>query len=474
MAYLHILLTLSLLSLITLSSSNPNTNTITLSLSPIFTKSPSSDLFHSLKKATSSSLKRAHHLKTRKLSKKNSPSSSSTINTQVFAKSYGGYSINLNFGTPPQTLSFVLDTGSSLVWFPCTSHYLCSNCNFANINPTNIPTFIPSKSSSTRIIGCTNKKCGYVFGSNIESRCQGCNPQFQNCNNITCPTYILEYGLGSTAGLLLSENLDFPGYIVPDFLVGCSIFSTEQPSGIAGFGRGAESLPAQMGLTKFSYCLLSHNFDDTPVNSNLVLQTTSTGDGKTSGLNYTTFVQNPSMSNPAFLEYYYVNLRSFLIGGTRVKIPFYLSSPGMDGNGGTIVDSGTTFTFMERPIFDLVARQFELQLANFPRATDIEAASGFNLCFDFTGNNSIPFPELVFQFKGGAEMVLPVDDYFSLVGDGGNVACLTIMTDGNSVPATNTGPAMILGNYQQQNFIIEFDLENERFGFGAHICQSNA
>jgi hypothetical protein len=473
MAYPYILLFI-LSFLITFSSSTPNPNTITLPLSPLSPKSQSSDLFHSLKTAASSTLSRAHHLKTQKPNHKSPKSSSTTTtNTQIFSKSYGGYSINLNFGTPSQTLSFVLDTGSSLVWFPCSSHYICSNCNFPNINPTKIPSFIFKNSSSSKILGCTNSKCGLIFGTDIESRCKGCNPKTTNCNNITCPAYIVQYGLGSTIGFLLLENLNFPGKTVQDFLVGCSFLSTRQPSGIAGFGRGKDSLPSQMGLKRFSYCLLSHHFDDSPENSNLVLQLSSTGDTKSKGLSYTPFRKNPSTNNTAFLEYYYVNLRSIVIGGKRVKIPLTVSEPGIDGNGGTIVDSGSTFTFMEKEIFDLVSKEFENQLKNFTRAKEVEGVSGLNLCFDFTGVKTVPFPEVVFQFKGGAKMKLPVENYFSLVGEG-DVACLTVITDGVAAPERSGGPAIILGNYQQQNFNVEYDLENDRFGFGPQSCQKSA
>lgn len=224
-----------------------------------------------------------------------------------------------------------------------------------------------------------------------------------------------------------------------------------------------------MGLKKFSYCLLSHQFDDSPESSNLVLQVSSTGDTKTRGLSYTPFRKNPSTNNTAFLEYYYVNLRSVVIGGKRVKIP----EIGTDGNGGTIVDSGSTFTFMEREIYDLVAKEFEKQLSNFTRAKDVEGESGLSLCYDFTGVKTVPFPALVFQFKGGAKMKLPVENYFSLVGDG-EVACLTVITDGVSAPERSGGPAIILGNYQQQNFNVEYDLENDRFGFGPQRCEKSA
>ncbi|XP_061337324.1 probable aspartyl protease At4g16563 [Gastrolobium bilobum] len=448
MASPHFFYLLCFLSIITFTSST--SDTIVVPLSPLFTKHPSSDPFHTLKLIASASLNRAHHLKHHK---SHLNSSSSFVKTQVHPKSYGGYSINLNFGTPPQTFPFVLDTGSSLVWLPCSSHYLCSKCNTF---PTKIPTFIPKNSSSSKFIGCKNPKCTWLFGPNVQSHCQ---------DSQTCPAYTIQYGLGSTSGFLLSENLNFPGKIVPDFLVGCSIMSIYQPAGIAGFGRGPESVPSQMGLKRFSYCLVSHRFDDSPESSDLVLN-----GGKTNGVSYTPFQKNPSSENPAFSTYYYLTLRKILVGEKRVRIPSRSLKPdSVNGNGGSIVDSGSTFTFMERPVFDLVAQEFEKQV-NYTRARHVEEQSGLSPCFNVHGMETASFPELTFQFRGGAKMTLPQTNYFSLLGKS-DVACLTIVTDDVVGSAFAVGPAIILGNYQQQNYYVEYDLENQKFGFRSQNCK---
>ena len=88
------------------------------------------------------------------------------------------------------------------------------------------------------------------------------------------------------------------------------------------------------------------------------------------------------------------------------------------------------------------------------------------------GAETASFPELRFEFRGGAKMRLPVANYFSLVGKG-DVACLTIVSDDVAGSGGTVGPAVILGNYQQQNFYVEYDLENERFGFRSQSCQTN-
>nr|XP_023886532.1 probable aspartyl protease At4g16563 [Quercus suber] len=461
MAASSLLSLMFLISTLLLASSSlfvaPNPTTFTIPLSPIFTKHQPSDAIKTLNSLASSSLTRAHHLKHPK-------SKPPLTKTEVFSHSYGGYSISLNFGTPPQTVSFILDTGSSAVWFPCTSQYICIDCP---IDPSKIPLFIPKLSSSSKFIDCQNPNCARISSTNSLSGCQGCN-----CSQ-ACP-YLFQYGKGSTRGLLLSETLDFPEKLFTNFLVGCSNFSNQQPAGIAGFGRTPESLPSQLGLSKFSYCLISQRFNDTSESSDLILYRGSSSDAKTPGLSYTPFRKNPVSNDSALLEYYYVDLLKFIVGSKSVNIPYKYLVPenNANGNGGTIVDSGSTFTSMEKPIFDAVATAFEAEMGNFSRASaDVGASIGLNklnLCFKATGLKfeKIKFPELTFEFKGGAKMELPKVNYFSPVDVGNSsFVCLTIDSTPDSV-----GPAIVLGNTQQQNFYVEFDLKNDRFGFRKQTC----
>lgn len=459
---LSIITLISILCFCNFSSSSSSQTTLTLSLTQHIPPSQQSEQetkrhpwLQIINSLASSSITRAHLLKNPK------EKSSSTSKIPLFPRSYGGYSVSLSFGSPPQKLSFVMDTGSSLVWFPCTHRYTCYNCDFPNVNQTNIPKFIPKLSSTAKIIGCKNKKCGFVFGSSDPIRCS---------DNGICPAYMLQYGSGSTSGLLLSETLDFDEGDATDFVVGCSIISSRQPSGIAGFGRGPASLPVQMGLKKFSYCLISHRFDDAPVSSELVLYRNSSNSGAGgSGISYTNFHKNPVTSRSAFKEYYYVNLRKITVGGKTVKIPYRFLVPGSDGNGGTIIDSGTTFTFMDGHAYDLVAKEFENQMSKYKRALDVESESGLGPCFDIAGKLA-EFPELMFHFKGGAKLSLPLADYFSFLGDSG-VLCMTIVSSSLIGSNSTTGPSIIIGNYQQQNIYLEYDLENGRLGFKKQTCK---
>ncbi|KAI3502671.1 hypothetical protein L1887_30891 [Cichorium endivia] len=392
----------------------------------------------------SSSLARARRLKNL-----NDNSSASISEIPLFPRGFGEYTVSLGFGSPSQKLSFIVDTGSSLVWFPCTPQYKCFNCTTPGIEPTKTPPFMPKLSSSAKILGCNDKKCDLVLARKCNSK--------QNCS------YHERYGSGMTSGFLLSETLHFPEGDVMDFAVGCSKLTTGIEEGIVGFGRGHESLPSQMGLKKFSYCLVSYN---ETVSSELVLFRDSSNSGAGEGdISYTKFRKNPV--SPPYNVYYYLNLRKITVGGKRVKIPYRFLVPQSDGNhhinGGTIIDSGTTFTMMDSPIYDPVAKEFENQMSMYQRV--IYAESPDILCFDIGGKLPV-FPELMFHFKGGAKLSLPMADYFEEVEP--SKVCMTILSNG---PASGSGPSIIIGNIQQQNIYMEYDLENGRLGFKKKICK---
>ncbi|KAL3642728.1 hypothetical protein CASFOL_013543 [Castilleja foliolosa] len=167
-------------------------------------------------------------------------------------------------------------------------------------------------------------------------------------------------------------------------------------------------------------------------------------------------------------QYYYVSLQKIIIGGVHVKVPAKYLALDAKGNGGTIVDSGTFYTLMRRPVFDLVFKELIRQVGNnYSRASNIEQEFDLEPCYN-VGNvdHEIKLPQLTFHFQGGAEMVLPLANYFMYVDN--DVVCMTIQNEGE----LERGPAITLGNYQQQDYYMEYDLENNRLGILQHDCKS--
>lgn len=270
------------------------------------------------------------------------------------------------------------------------------------------------------------------------------------------------------------ETLDLPDKRMPNFAVGCSLFSSNQPDGVAGFGRGLSSLPSQLGVKKFSFCLLSHKFDNTDTNSILSMDYESNSGQKTGDLSYTPFLKNPvNPGNIALSDYYYVGLRKITVGSKRVKVPYEYLSADSNGDGGTIVDSGSTFTYMNPAVFKLVMNAFVEQVKDYRRAENVERQTGLRPCFNILRQKTVQLPELRLHFKGGAEMELPLENYFLTADDNEVLATCFTMVTANSFMGQELigGPSIILGNFQMQNFHIEYDLRNERFGFIKRSCK---
>ncbi|MQL81198.1 hypothetical protein Taro_013654 [Colocasia esculenta] len=437
------------------------------------------DSFEQLAQLVTASLLRARRLKDPKGGAGSSSSASPIPFSRVplFSHSYGGYAVSLGFGTPPQQIPLVLDTGSEIVWVPCTKSYLCSNCNPSapDSNATaKVPVFFPRSSSSARLVGCRNPKCTWIHTPEFLSRCRDCplNATAADCSPV-CPPYMLLYGSGSTGGLLLSETLRVSpqGAAVSNFVVGCSLFSSKQPAaGIAGFGRGPASLPSQLGLARFSYCLISRRYDDDAGESGSVVLG-GARESSRDDLASTPFLKNPAVGSP-FSIYYYLGLRKITVDGKKVKIPHAALMPIPAGDGGTIIDSGTTFTYMEPNVFEPVARAIEDAVADrYNRSTAAEKMTGLRPCFSLAAaaaaaTEEVRLPELAFHFKGGAKMRLPMSNYFIIAGNSGAV-CLTIVTDAG---AGAGGPSVILGSFQQQNYYVVYDLEREWLGFRQQSC----
>ncbi|KAL6651754.1 hypothetical protein ACP70R_010679 [Stipagrostis hirtigluma subsp. patula] len=476
------LLPLLLLLAPLLSTAAPPTTTTTLPLYRHLPRVAEADAHHHpLSRLAAASLARASHLRRPGRHAGGSAAAPARVAaTALYPHSYGGYAFTASLGTPPQRLPVLLDTGSHLTWVPCTSRYQCRNCSAAPV-----PAFHPKNSSSSRLVGCRSPSCLWVHSPAHLADCRrapACTGA--NCTAAVCPPYAVVYGSGSTAGLLIADTLRAPGRTVRNFVVGCSLVSVHQPpSGLAGFGRGAPSVPAQLGLTKFSYCLLSRRFDDNAaVSGQLVLG----GGGKDDGMQYVPLVRSAGDREP-YNVYYYLALTGITVGGKSVRLPERAFAAGAGGGGGAIVDSGTTFTYLDPTVFQPVAAAVIAAVGGrYNRSKDVEEGLGLRPCFALPpGAKSMELPELSLHFKGGAEMRLPLENYFVVAGRAPSAAaaaaspgaaeaiCLAVVTD-ISVGGAGGGPAIILGSFQQQNYYVEYDLAKERLGFRRQPCAASS
>ncbi|KAF2318127.1 hypothetical protein GH714_041479 [Hevea brasiliensis] len=134
-------------------------------------------------------------------------------------------------------------------------------------------------------------------------------------------------------------------------------------------------------------------------------------------------------------------------------------TPLLLGNGGTIIDSGTTLTFIAKPAYREILKAFKRRI-KLPNAA--EATPDFDLCVNVSGVSRPPLPRMSFELTGDSVFSPPSRNYFVDTDDG--VKCLAIQ------PVHSDGDFSVLGNLMQQGYLLEFDRDKSRLGFSRRGC----
>ncbi|CAK9311616.1 unnamed protein product [Citrullus colocynthis] len=415
-----------------------------------------------------------------------------------------GYLMSLTLGTPPQVIQVYMDTGSDLTWVPCGNlSFDCQDCEEYqnNVLGPKLAAFLPTHSSTS-----IRETCGSSFCMDIHSSDNPFDPcTIAGCSLATlvkgncprpCPSFAYTYGAsGVVIGTLTRDvlfmhgnNINSPNSTkqIPRFCFGCVGASYREPIGIAGFGRGLLSLPFQLGFSHkgFSHCFLPFKFSNNPNFSSPLILGNLAISSKDDHLQFT-----PLLKSPIYPNYYYIGLESITIGNGnnnfRFGVSFKLREIDTKGNGGMLIDSGTTYTHLPEPLYSQLISNLESVIA-YPRAKQVELNTGFDLCYKVPcRNNNFSFiddsqlPSITFHFLNNVSVVLPQGNNFYAMAAPINstvVKCLLFQTmDGvGGDNGDSDGPAGIFGSFQQQNLEVVYDLEKERLGFQPMDCASVA
>ncbi|XP_073004453.1 aspartic proteinase nepenthesin-1-like [Typha latifolia] len=196
--------------------------------------------------------------------------------------------------------------------------------------------------------------------------------------------------------------------------------------------------------TKFAYCLTY--FTGTK-RSSLLLGSLADIYSHTLGpVQTTTLLRYPS-------GYYYVPLTGITVGKKRLNIPKSAFIVDKNLNGGVIIDSGTSLTQLADVAYKKVKKAF-ISYMKLPVLTNF---SDIDLCFSKSSPAHVEVPNFVFHFEG-ADMDLPRQNY---IFEDDHMMCLAML------PSTGLN---IIGNIQQHNFQIVYDVENNKFSFAPVQC----
>ncbi|KMT07295.1 hypothetical protein BVRB_6g149240 [Beta vulgaris subsp. vulgaris] len=358
----------------------------------------------------------------------------------ALSPSTGDYLIKISIGTPQVEFMAAADTGSDLIWIQCSP---CESCLSTKSQPFNT-----KKSSTYNVIPCTSPTCKYI---DLTSGCT------TNKSSSPCVYYAI-YGDGTqSVGFLATETISLPtsdatSKSLPSSIFGCGFVNQDQSfnqmDGIVGLGQGPASLISQLGPSinyKFSYCLASLSLN---VTSKLTFGADVTGLGVVS----TPF---KSAKTPTF---YILSLNGITIGDkdkdNSVQVPTNLD---------IIIDSGTTYTYLQSSIYESVksAMKTAIGLTSVP----CPIKSSLEHCYDTTqlSGSGAQFkpPDVVFHFQGG-NVVLKALNTFRDMGHG--VSCLAMVA---------TNDTNIFGNIAQVNFEVGYDLQAKQVSFAPADCTNH-
>ncbi|MCO5564340.1 hypothetical protein L7F22_018000 [Adiantum nelumboides] len=359
----------------------------------------------------------------------------------------GDFYLTMALGNPPQTLIFTLDTGSELTWTQCKPCKVCSKSGG--------PTFAFNKSSSYLPVPCSSPLCTQSLGF-----FGGCSNSTGNC------IFQLQYGDGSVdAGFVSVDSFDLGKKLSKSIVFGCAVIILDTvpvpTSGIMGLNAGPFSFTSQLlgenpALpNRFAYCLPDRfknlNSQGTIMFGEYTLP---------SAMRYTPLVPP---YGPLGNLYYFVKLEGISVGKRFIKAT--MKQKGLQ-IGGTIFDSGTAVTHLERSLHVEMVAEMRRQTAHLHPFTAKGPAS--DLCYRVPLRaKELPKVSLItMHFAGKVGMELgPESVLYPSAFDGKSITlCLAFISSQASIPFN------IIGNYQQQNYWVEYNLQTSSIGLAKADC----
>ncbi|KAL6198742.1 hypothetical protein ACLB2K_028531 [Fragaria x ananassa] len=370
----------------------------------------------------------------------------------------GQYFVQIKVGTPSQRFLLIADTGSDLTWMKCKYRCVADKCGLkrATMKKNKKKVFRPAQSSTFKTIPCSSEMCKFE----LEFSRQECPTPLSPCK------YDYRYAESSGAlGFFANETVRVPltngrRARLNDVLIGCTE-SIEGPKGasiwagdgILGLGFGKHSFVAKAASNlgdKFSYCLVDH-MSNKNVSSYLTFGRNAETAQQNSRMRYTKL----ALGGPKIDPFYAVNLVGISVGDKMLKIPYEVWNENL--GGGTIVDSGTSLTFLTSPAYIHVMDELTMALSKYKKIP----SDAFEFCFNSTGYDQSSVPRFTIHFADGAKFAPPVKSYVI------DVAIQTKCLGFQSAPFPGT---IVIGNIMQQNYLWEFDLRGGRLGYAPSSC----
>ncbi|KAH7421452.1 hypothetical protein KP509_13G057900 [Ceratopteris richardii] len=362
----------------------------------------------------------------------------------------GDFYLTISVGNPPQHVILTLDTGSELTWIQCKPCKVCSTSGGPSFSFNNSASYMP--------IPCVSPLCTQSLGFS-----SGCSNSSGMC------VFQLQYGDGSVdAGYISVDAFHLNGRTSKPIVFGCATIDIDTvpvpTSGIMGLNAGPFSFPSQIFSAgsdvskKFAYCLPDRYRNLNKGGTILFGEYNITG----ANFSYTPLVPP---YGPVGDLYYFVDMQGISVGDHYMEVKAHMKSESMEV-GGTIFDSGTAVTHLMKNLHEKLVSEIRRQTMNLsPFAMN---GSASDVCYRVPMNTTeLPkLPLVTMHFQSGVDLELGPESLLYPTGYDaqGIVLCLAFISSQSGIPFN------IIGNYQQQNYWVEYNLQSSRLGLVKASC----
>ncbi|KAL3538062.1 hypothetical protein ACH5RR_001428 [Cinchona calisaya] len=358
--------------------------------------------------------------------------------------------VNIQKRTPLKSIPFLVDLNGKFLSVNCEQGYLSSTYNAPICHSTQcsqVGNHFCHKCSSKAKPGCHNNTCAVM-----------------TTNPLTHKSVVGEIAQDTLAIQTIQGSNPGPLAAVRRFLFVCAQSSflqgplPQNVQGIVGFGHNPISLPIQLASHfgfphKFALCLSSKNSQNGVIflgNTSYRIQQRDFSQG----LHYTPLTIGPQGE-------YYIPVKSIRINQKLVQFNTSLLSR-TRSFGGTMISTTTPYTSLEHSIFQNFTEFFANEFTAIG-ASQVNAISPFGVCF-----NKLPPPVPKVGIAAPVINFVMQNRYvtWSIYGSNSIVEarpgiwCLAFV-DGGFKPRA----PIVLGAYQLEDNIFEFDLARSRLGF---------
>ncbi|OVA02961.1 Peptidase A1 [Macleaya cordata] len=361
--------------------------------------------------------------------------------------------------TPPVPINLVVDLGGRFLWVDCHSGYVSSTYRPVQCRSIQCSTALATKSESSTFPtpGCSKNSCT-LFPENTVAGTISRGELVED-----------EITVRSTNGSISTAD---------HFLFSCGTTSllnqlASGVQGMAGLGRNRIGLPSQLSAIfnlhrKFAICLPSSTVSDGVVFFGGGPYMFGPNIDVSKSLIFTPLISKSGTELELISsDEYYIGVKSIKVNGNRLLLnSALLSVDSKTGSGGTKLSTVVPYTTLESSIYNALTEVF-VSSSKLYNMTRVEPVAPFGFCFRTESigwnRNGPVVPNINFVLQSemvnwrifGSNLMVPISD---------QVMCLGLLDGG-----LNPKASIVIGGYQLENNLLEFDLGTSMLGFSSSL-----